>query len=272
MTDFALTPAIDEGARVADSDLSIRLYLSLKREVHWIPDLYRNAYLAIASQDDRAFFMSALTEQVFTHRAGRVQIIDAVGDASILDPRRGDYHSMELADAGKTVIEAAGTSKAIREACRSAGILAPHARYFDVLVLRVTRDQLDRMCQVAPISEALVELAQNGMDSRTPLVVLTDEASRKHLPVLREVNWAAYMGDDNVEFAKGLYKNLADGVFNPGRIKLGVLAAFDRAYLSVLQPLIYAPSSWGDMKKTRQKAEKRVYEDFLEGLRNDDDR
>ena len=249
MTDFALTPKIDEGARVADSDVAIRLYLSLKREVHWVPDLYRNAYLAIADQNDRDFFMSALTEQVFAHRAGRVKIIDAVGDASVSDERRRDYHPMELAEAGRAIIEAAATSRGIRDACHSVGILTPHARYFDVLVLRVSQDQLNRMCQVEPISEALVELAQKGMDSRTPLVVLTDEASRKHLPVLREINWAAYMGDDNVVFAKELYKNLADGVFNPGRIKLGVLAAFDRAYLSVLQPLVYVPSAWGDMKK-----------------------
>lgn len=270
MSNFELTRNIDEGARVSDADISIRLYLSLKREVHWIPDLYRNSYLAISDQENRDFFVSALVEQVFQARAGRVQIIDAVGDAQE-SSNRAYYHSMELAETGRVLIEASAISRAILGTCRASGLLAPPARYFDVLVLRVSQDQLERMCKVDPISEAIIQLTRSGMDSRTPLVILTDNASRKHLPVLREVNWAAYMGDENVEFAKSLYKNLKPGVFNPGRIKLGVLAAFDRKYLSVLQPLTYVPSSWGDMKKTRQKAEKRVYEDFLEGLRSDGD-
>lgn len=268
-----LTASIDEGARVADSDIAIRLYLSFKREVHWIPDIYRNAYLALEHLEDREFFLAALSEQVHSARAGRVRVLDVVGDVQKELFRNPDesLESMTLAEAGQSVIDASRAAKSIHETCHEAGLISPPARYFDVVVLRASQDQLERMCKVEVISEALKYLAQDGMDSRIPLVVLTDSASRRHLPVLREVNWAAYMGEENVEFAEKLYADLKPGLFNPGRIKLGTLAAFDRDYLSVLQPLKYAPSAWGAMKKTRQKAEMKVYEEFLEGLRNNGD-
>lgn len=273
MAELTLTESIDEGARVTDSDIAVKLYLSFRREVHWIPDTYRNAYLALEEQSDRDFFMAALAEQVYTARAGRVNVIDAVGDVSetLFRDSTESLRPMTLAEAGQSVIDASRVAQSVNDKCHEAGLISPPTRYFDVLVLRASQDQLERMCKVEVIAEALKHLARDGMDSRIPLVVVTDSASRRHLPVLREVNWASYMGTSNVEFAEKLYAELKPGLFNPGRIKLGVLAAFDRDYLSVLQPLKYIPSAWGAMKKTRQKAERKVYEDFLEGLRVHDD-
>lgn len=272
MSDFSLSDSIDEGARVADTVIAPRLYLSFKREVHWIPNLYRNAYLALESVDDRAYFIKKLGQNIREERAGRLHVLDAVGDVDedLLDSRSGHLHSMTLGEASSAIIDSAKIVDNIREKCRETRMLRPAARYFDVLVLRVDGDQFARMCSVEVIRGALQTLVEQGMDSRIPLVVLTDSTSRRHVPILKSCNWSAFMGDENVDFAKTTYSQLDPGIFNPGRIKLGVLAAFDRKYLSVLQPLKYVASEWGAMKKTRQKAEQKVYEDFLKEIATHD--
>lgn len=264
MSKFELSTSVDEGARVSDSDLAIRLYLSLKREVHWVPDLMRNGFHASSNIDDQDFLFSALDEQV-TANIGRLHIVDSTEQPSIVDTIK-----MSLAELSESIIESAKAVDYIQEATRKAGLLTPSGRYFDLLVIRVTSDQLMRMCSVPVILESLQTLAEKGMDNRVPFLLVTDYAEKRHIPIIKYMNWAAYLGDDNVDFAESLYKNLEPGVFNPGRIKLGVLAAYDRPYLSVLQPLKYSPSAWGSMKKARESAEKQVYEDFLKGLQNGD--
>lgn len=267
MTKLNLSNDIDTGARVHDFDLAVKLYLSLKREVHWIPYIYRNAFFTAENHDDREFFVSETLRQVDSQNAGQVHVLDTVGDLEGLDSEES-HHSVTLAEAAEEVIAASATVKEMHEKCVSAGLLDPPARRFDVVILRVSEDSLSRLVKVEPAREAMIYMLRAGTEMRVPFVILTEGASRSWIPFLREVNWAVFMGDSNEEFAEKLYSGLTPGIFNPRRIKLGVLASFDRKYLSVLQPLKFVPSQWGSLRTARRKAEKQVYDDFLEEIRN----
>lgn len=271
MTKLNLNSDIDTGARVHDFDLAVKLYLSLKREVHWIPYIYRNAFFTAAETKDREFFAKQISKQVDSSNAGYVHVLDTVGDLAGIEDLQDNHYPVTLAEAAEEIIAASDVVKEMQVKCSESGLLAPPSRRFDVVVLRVSKDSLNRLVKVDPAREAMIYMLREGADMKVPLVIMTDGSSRTWLPFLREVNWAVFMGDENEEFAERLYSGLTPGIFNPRRIKLGVLASFDRKYLSVLQPLKFEASKWGSLRTAQRKAEKQVYDDFLEEIRNAED-
>lgn len=268
MTRLNLNNELDTGARVHDFDLAVKLYLSLKREVHWIPYVYRNAFFTASGQSEREFFATEVTKQVAAQGSGRAHILDTVGDLTDVEGLEDSHHSVTLAEAAEEVIAASNTVKEMESKCSDAGLLTPPARRFDVVILRVSEDSLNRLVKVDPAREAMIYMLREGAEMRIPLIIMTEGVSRTWIPFLREVNWAVFMGEENEKFAEELYSGLTPGIFNPRRIKLGVLASFDRKYLSVLQPLKFVASQWGSLRTAQRKAEKQVYDDFLEEIRN----
>lgn len=144
------------------------------------------------------------------------------------------------------------------------GILEPN-RKGTYVFLDLEEKQIKELTSSKSLEASFIHLLETAADNRLYIFVFARKA--RYLPpaIHRSLSWAAYLEEDNIQFAQDFYK-VGEEIFNEKRRIIGTLKRADTELLIPIHETIFEPSDYKYLSDKHMEIEDEAYKRFLNSL------
>lgn len=268
-----LDSAIDGGWRVSKKDTKVSLFRTFKRKIHWNPLYQSNGGLFYGDQiDQRDTLLRSFAEQTKKIvESTTVAFFDLSGDHKELGSELEDlsiafeYHPYE--DNLEQFLEDLNDLRtSLRNKNKGSGYLEPPNRKVVTVIFELNEKLINDLELSLRSRELMRDLLLNSERERLYLFPIASAASRMPGEIMRALDWAVYLGEENKGFANGLHKKLDEAYYSFSQLLIGTHYSKNERRLTPVHPLKFTPSEWNLAQKEKLEKEDAAYQIFLNAL------
>lgn len=275
--DLGLDRSLDPYHRAVKQEVTFKLFRVFTGNIYWSPFVAKSIALFYGEdtvQRDQ-FVYNIINQSKKFKESVNTHIVDLTGELKTvveeLGKHRGNLFTYKhfLNDVN-SIVEVLEKLKEYRDDVRAETaelrVLEQAHRRLSIVFLNLSREQMIEIKGSQYLTSLLKDLMNFSDRERLYVVPITPSADVFPVDILKEVEWAGFLGDTNYKICKQLYPKKKESVYSKKQHFSGIVFSNSHRFLVVVHPLVYTPSTWGLEKERQIKNENEAFEKFLQSL------